>query len=41
MYEKKISYVQEENRIQQENLYKISFPATTTKMTQPHNFIVH
>ncbi len=34
MYKKKI-------RIQQENLYKINFPATTKKMTQPHNSIVH
>ena len=34
MYKKKIW-------IQQENLYKINFPATTTKMTQPHNCIVH
>ncbi len=30
MYEKKI-------RIQQENSYKINFPATTTKKTQLHN----
>jgi hypothetical protein len=36
------SYVQEENsRIQQENTYQISFPATTKKMAQPHNCIVH
>ncbi len=34
MYKKKI-------RIQQENSYKINFPATTKKMTQPHNSIVH
>ncbi len=35
------SYVQEENlRIQQENSYKISFPANK-KLTQPHNCIVH
>jgi hypothetical protein len=27
--------------IQQEILYKINFPATKTKMTQPHNYIVH
>jgi hypothetical protein len=36
------SYIQEENsRIQQENTYLISFPATTKKLTQPHNCIVH
>ncbi len=33
MHKKKI-------RIQQENSYKINFPATTTKMTQQHNCIV-
>ncbi len=33
MYKKKI-------QIQQENLYKINFPTTTTKKTQPHNCIV-
>ena len=27
--------------IEQENLYKINFPATIKKMTQPHNCIVH
>jgi hypothetical protein len=32
MYKKKIW-------IQQENLYKINFPATTTKMTQLHNLL--
>ncbi len=26
--------------IEQESLYKINFPATTTKMTQPHNCFV-
>jgi hypothetical protein len=26
--------------IEQENSYKINFPATTKKMTQPHNCIV-
>jgi hypothetical protein len=34
MYKKKIW-------IQQENLYNINFPATTKKMPQPHNFIIH
>jgi hypothetical protein len=32
MYEKKISYVQEENSDSQENSYKINFPATTKKL---------
>ncbi len=41
MYKKKISYEQEEIQIQQENSYKINFPATTKKITQPHNCIVH
>ncbi len=27
-------------QIEQENLYKINFPAKTKKMTQPHNCIV-
>ncbi len=27
--------------VQQENLYKINFPATTKKLTQLHNCIVH
>ncbi len=31
MYEKKISYIQKEIRIQQENSYKINFPATPKK----------
>ncbi len=41
MYEKNIFFVQEEIWIEQENLYKINFPATTKKMTQLHNGIVH
>ncbi len=40
VYEKKI-WIEQECTSQQENLYKINFPATTKKLTQLHNCIVY